>query len=83
VPSVGILSGREPPFREDLSAEAEESPLLVAVTRERLVKTEQAGKDLAGAVVICISDGAVIARTYELCAYKWSTNPITNPKPRL
>jgi hypothetical protein len=31
--------GREPPFREDLSAEAEESPLLEAVTRERLVKT--------------------------------------------
>jgi hypothetical protein len=44
---------REPPFREDLSAEAEESPLLEAVTRERLVKTQQAGKDLVGAVVIC------------------------------
>jgi hypothetical protein len=29
--------GREPPFREDLSAEAEESPLLEAVTRKRLV----------------------------------------------
>jgi hypothetical protein len=27
-------------------------PLLEAVTRERLVKAEQAGKDLAGAVVI-------------------------------
>jgi hypothetical protein len=33
--------------------EAEESPLLEAVARERLVKTEQAGKGLAGAVVIC------------------------------
>jgi hypothetical protein len=32
--------GREPPFRE----EAEESPLLEAVSRERLVKTQQAGK---------------------------------------
>jgi hypothetical protein len=31
--------GREPPFREDLSAEAEESPLLEAITRIRLVKT--------------------------------------------
>jgi hypothetical protein len=46
--------GREPPFIEDLSAEAEESPLLEAVTRERLVKTQQAGKGLASAVVICV-----------------------------
>jgi hypothetical protein len=28
----------------DFSAEAEESPLLEAVTRDRLVKTQQAGK---------------------------------------
>jgi hypothetical protein len=33
--------------------EVEEYPLLEAVTRERLVKTQQAGKGLAGAVVIC------------------------------
>jgi hypothetical protein len=33
--------------------EAEESPLLEAVTRERLVKTQQAGKRLADAVMIC------------------------------
>jgi hypothetical protein len=33
--------------------EAEEFPLLEAVARERLVKTQQAGKGLAGAVVIC------------------------------
>jgi hypothetical protein len=45
--------GREPPFREGLSSEAEESPLLEAVTRERLMKTQQAGKGLTGAVVIC------------------------------
>jgi hypothetical protein len=31
----------------------EESPLLEAVARERLVKIQQAGKDLVGAVVIC------------------------------
>jgi hypothetical protein len=31
--------GREPPFREDLSAEDEGSSLLEAITRERLVKT--------------------------------------------
>jgi hypothetical protein len=33
--------------------EAEGSPLLKAVARERLVKAQQAGKDLASAVVIC------------------------------
>jgi hypothetical protein len=33
--------------------EDEKSPLLEAVTREQLVKTQQAGKGLAGAVVIC------------------------------
>jgi hypothetical protein len=37
----------------DLSAESEESPLLKAVTRERLVKTQLAEKGLADAVVIC------------------------------
>jgi hypothetical protein len=34
-------------------SEAEESPLLEAVAREQLVKTQQAGKILAGSVVIC------------------------------
>jgi hypothetical protein len=33
--------------------EAEESLLLDALARERLVKAQQAGKCLAGAVVIC------------------------------
>jgi hypothetical protein len=33
--------------------EAEELPLLEAVARERLVKTQQMGKGLVGAVVIC------------------------------
>jgi hypothetical protein len=33
--------------------EAEEFPLLEAVIRKRLVKTEQVGKGLAGAVMIC------------------------------
>jgi hypothetical protein len=33
--------------------EAEESALLEAVARERLMKAQQAGKGLAGAVVIC------------------------------
>jgi hypothetical protein len=34
------------------ACEAEESPLLEDVTRERLVKTQQAGKCLMGVVVI-------------------------------
>jgi hypothetical protein len=33
--------------------EVEEFPLLEDVTRERLLKTQQAVKGLAGAVVIC------------------------------
>jgi hypothetical protein len=33
--------------------EAEESPLLEAAVRERLVKTQHDGKSLAGAVGIC------------------------------
>jgi hypothetical protein len=33
--------------------EIEEFPLLKAIARERLVKTQQAGKGLAGSVVIC------------------------------
>jgi hypothetical protein len=40
-------------LRKNLSEEAEESRLLQAVTREWLVKTGQAGKDLACAMVIC------------------------------
>jgi hypothetical protein len=39
--------------KEVLIGAFEGSPLLEAVTRERLVKTQQAGKGLAGAVVIC------------------------------
>jgi hypothetical protein len=44
---------RELPFREDLSPEAEEQPLLEVVTRKLLEKVLQSGKDLASALVIC------------------------------
>jgi hypothetical protein len=37
------------------ASEAEESPMLETVARERLVKTQQAGKGLVGVVVICKS----------------------------
>jgi hypothetical protein len=48
--------------------------MLEAVARERLVKTQQAGKGLAGAVVvICksveISDSTVIACSSEWCVH--------------
>jgi hypothetical protein len=45
--------GRKPPFREDSTAEAEESSLLEAVIRERLLKTQQSREVLAGATAIC------------------------------
>jgi hypothetical protein len=48
--------------------ELERVKVLKAIARERLVKTEQAGKGLTGAVVI--SGGAVIACSYDLCACK-------------
>jgi hypothetical protein len=39
--------GGKPPLREDLSPEAENEPLLQAVTRQLLVKTQRSVKDLA------------------------------------
>jgi hypothetical protein len=36
---MGEAVGRKPPFRQDLSLEAEDKPLLEAVTRQLLVKT--------------------------------------------
>jgi hypothetical protein len=44
-----------------LGREAEESPLLETVAREWLVKTQQDGKGLAGAVVICELCGLAVA----------------------
>jgi hypothetical protein len=40
-------------FRQDFSSEAEDYPLLEAVTRQVLVKTLRTGKDLACALVNC------------------------------
>jgi hypothetical protein len=48
-----------------LSAEAEEPPLLEAVTSERLMKTQQDGKSLACAAEI--NDDDVITYSSELC----------------
>jgi hypothetical protein len=50
--SEDLAVGRDSPFREELSTEAEEEPLLEAVNRKCLVKTLQAGKDIACAGVI-------------------------------
>ena len=40
-------------IQRDLRTEAEESPLLEAVTREEVVKTQYEGNDLACTVVVC------------------------------
>jgi hypothetical protein len=60
------IVGSEPPFREYLSPEAKEQPLLVAVARKRLVKTLQAGKDLAWFVKCGNSNRVIIICSYDL-----------------
>jgi hypothetical protein len=65
-----------------LSAEPEESPLLEAITREWLVKTQQAGKDFACAVVICkVWKPAVALQLLVVpsSVYEWSIHPIQIP----
>jgi hypothetical protein len=47
-----------------LSAETEEFPLLEAVSRERLLKTQQAENCIAGAVVICKVRTLAVACNY-------------------
>jgi hypothetical protein len=64
--------------------ESEESPLLEAVTRERLGKTQRAGKDLAGAVVMC--ELWILAVALRLLvapsrAHISGQYPFTNPNP--
>jgi hypothetical protein len=49
-----------------VSTEAEESPLLRAVTKQQLVKTLQAGEDLVCSELE-ISDSAVITFSSEWC----------------
>jgi hypothetical protein len=64
--------------------EAEESPLLEAVARERVVKTQQSAKGLACAVVsFTVWRLAVALQLLVLTSpvYKWSINPFTNPNP--
>jgi hypothetical protein len=67
-----------------MSAEAEECPQLEAVTKKRLVKTLQAGKYLACALVICKVWRLAIALYLSLVmirVLKWSINQVTNPNP--
>jgi hypothetical protein len=62
---TGVCEERTP------AREAEESPLLEDVAKERLVKTQQVGKDLASAVVISelwrLEMGLLIACSSESC----------------
>jgi hypothetical protein len=57
------------PDSNDVSTEAEESPLLIAVAKHRLVKTLPAGEDLAcvGFLSVEISDSVVSACNSESC----------------
>jgi hypothetical protein len=71
----------KPPFREDLSPEAEKWPLLGAVIRQLLVKTLPAGKYLACALVNCKVWKLAMALKLSVitsCVLKWSINPISN-----
>jgi hypothetical protein len=61
------------------TCEVEESPLLVAIAREWLVKTQQAGKGLASAVVRICEVWKLSIAFWMLVVlsgvYKWSINP--------
>jgi hypothetical protein len=68
------------PESNDVSTEAEESPLLRGVTKQRPVKTLQAGEDLACSDLyrVKISDSVVGVPSG---VYESSINPFTNPYP--
>jgi hypothetical protein len=76
--------GREPPFRDDLSAEVEESQLLEAVTRERPLNTAGLKRlnGYCGDLWIVISYGAVINCNYELCAEMINKSNIQSKTPK-
>jgi hypothetical protein len=74
-----------PVVRESVSTEAEESPLLEAVTRERPVETQQTKKlsvCCSGLQGVEISDGAIIKCSHESCV-KVVNKPNYQPKSRL
>jgi hypothetical protein len=67
-----------------MSAEAEESPLLEAVTRKRLMENVTNSEGLPCAVVICKAWRLAMAlqlSTVTSRVLKLSTNPISNPNP--
>jgi hypothetical protein len=71
------------PAGNEVSAEAEESHLLEAVIRERLMKTQQT-ENLACAVAICKVWRSAMALYLSVVAsrvLKWSINPIFNQNP--
>jgi hypothetical protein len=65
--------------------EAEESQLLEVVTRERLLKTQQAGKRLSWCCddlwIVEISGDSVLTCSSDWCVYMWSINPFTKSNP--
>jgi hypothetical protein len=72
------------PNSNDVSIEAEESQLLKAVARERIVKTLQAGEDLVFGAVNCKMWKAVIVLLlFVVTTCKLSVNLFTNPNPSI
>jgi RsiW-degrading membrane proteinase PrsW (M82 family) len=66
--------------------EAEGYPLLEAAARKDLVKTQQAAKWLADAVVICELWRLVVVLSLLVVssrAYMWSINTFTKTKPHI
>jgi hypothetical protein len=67
-----------------MSAKAEKSPLLEAITRTRQVEIMQAGEELSLAAVICKVWRLAMALQLSVVMsymYKCSVNPFTNPNP--
>jgi hypothetical protein len=60
-----------------VSTEADKSSLLEAVTRTRLVKTLQAGKDFVFSGIICkVWKLAVVLQLFLVTTFKWSIHLI-------
>jgi hypothetical protein len=82
--TVDKSSARVAVTRGPEDKKTKESPLLESVVRERLVKTQQTGKGLAGAVMIGEVWKSAIALQVLVVpswVYKWSINLFTNQYP--
>jgi hypothetical protein len=67
------------PDSNDVSTEAEESPLLRAITKQRLIKTLQAGENTLHVVNCKVWKSAIVLWIFVVTTCKWAVNPFTNP----